>query len=129
LVSASSDSGVTWSNQASNSQNWSVLASSEDAAVLVSAAYNGNINISTDFGVSWTELNSGPEGWSYVGLSADGTRLLASVGNGALFAVGSTTASGTVGNLTGSQNQTLELQYGGNGQFTTLSNEGLLLVH
>jgi hypothetical protein len=76
-IFTSSDSGTTWTAQASVSANWRAVASSADGAKLVAAIGGGSIYTSGDFGVSWTAQSAPTIGWESLASSADGTKLFA----------------------------------------------------
>jgi hypothetical protein len=76
-IFTSSDSGTTWTAQASGSANWRAVASSADGAKLVAAIGSGSIYTSGDFGVSWTAQSAPAIGWEALASSADGTKLFA----------------------------------------------------
>ncbi len=72
-------------------------------------------------------MNSGARFWTAVALSADGSRFFAAV-HGYLYNPKPTTTPGTSGFIAGSQYQAVRLQYFGNGLFSALDSQGLLVV-
>lgn len=126
-IYTSTDSGVTWTPRDSN-RFWRSVASSSDGTRLVAAVSGGQIYISTDSGATWTQHDSNRL-WYSVALSSDGTKLVAVAIRDRIYT--STiphTTVGTVGSISGSQFDAIELQYIGNNTFTVLSHEGYLNV-
>jgi hypothetical protein len=63
-----------------------VSALSDSGSVLVSAVYNGNVQISTNGGANWTLGDSGAvRQWGPVVVSSDGTIIVVAVDQGAIF--------------------------------------------
>ncbi len=86
-ITASVDSGVTWTELTNSGQrNWSSIASSSDGTKLAATAQSGYIYTSTDSGATWTEqTDSGSRSWSSIASSSDGVKLVASVGIGYIY--------------------------------------------
>jgi len=61
-------------------------------------------------------------------LTPNATRILGAVYSGFLFNPSSVTTTGTGGSVSGDQYQAITLQYFGDGLFSAISNEGLLVV-
>ncbi len=116
-IYTSTDSGVSWIPRES-ARGWQSVASSADGTRLVAVVANsaGQIYNSTDSGVSWTPRETGRP-WSSVASSADGTKLVAVVNGGQIYAWAGTTFGG-------GQSSTLELVYGGAGQWVAVNQQG-----
>lgn len=132
-IYTSTNSGANWSPQTTGvanggNQNWVSAASSSDGSHLVLSANGGQIYTSTDSGATWTARDSSRV-WSSVASSSDGTKLVAVVSGGQVYTSIPSTTLGTSGFLQGNQNSALELQFVGNGEFLTLSHEGLIQAH
>jgi photosystem II stability/assembly factor-like uncharacterized protein len=122
-IHTSTDSGVTWTPQASIGKCYSV-ASSADGTKLVAGVNGGQIYLSNDSGITWAPRGSVLP-WYAVASSADGTKLVAGAYGGQIYTSSpATTTPGTAGYLLGGQQTAIELQYIGNGQFLPLSHEG-----
>jgi hypothetical protein len=122
----STDSGTTWT-VGSTETDWSSIAISADGNTLFAGGVAAPIKMSTDAGLNWVQLNSGI-GWNAITCSADATRLFGAVYDGFLFSPSSVTTTGTGGSVSGDQYQALTLQYFGDGLFSVINNEGLLVV-
>jgi hypothetical protein len=125
-IAISTDSGTTWTLD-STGTNWSTIAISADGNTLFVGGEVSAVNMSTDAGRTWVQLNSG-KGWSAITCSANATRILGAVYSGFLFNPSSVTTTGTGGSVSGDQYQAITLQYFGDGLFSAISNEGLLVV-
>jgi hypothetical protein len=125
---------VTWTARDSN-RNWSAAASSADGSRLVAAGYGTQIYTSTDSGVTWTARDSS-RNWSAVASSADGSRLVAAeygYGYGGQIYTSTptplaNTSTGVAGSISGSQYDSIDLQYAGNGVFLVRSSAGVFNV-
>jgi hypothetical protein len=125
-IAISTDSGTTWTID-STGTDWSTIAMSADGNTVFAGGVATAVTMSTDAGRTWMQLNSGI-GWSGITCSADGTRLLGAIYNGFLFNPSSVTTAGTGGSVSGDQYQALTLQYFGDGLFSAINNEGMLVV-
>jgi photosystem II stability/assembly factor-like uncharacterized protein len=115
----SSDSGVTWT-PTGPSLNWYSVACSADGSKLVAVAWGDQIYVSTDSGLTWTARDSS-RSWDAVAMSSDGTKVIAgAVGDNLYRTLNDRTTAGS-GYLTGSQYDTVTLQYLGNDLFLPLS--------
>ena len=85
-IYTSTDSGVTWTAQASPSTNWQSVASSYDGTKLVAVVKGGQIYTSVNSGTNWTIRFGAPStNWQSVASSADGTFLVAAVKGGQIY--------------------------------------------
>jgi hypothetical protein len=118
-IFTSTDSGLSWTPRDSSRQWWSV-ASSSDGIKLVAVVIQGQIFTSTDSGVSWTPRDSSRYWWS-VASSSDGNQLVAAATADQIYTTSTNgTTPGTTGTLSGSQYDSLKLQYLGSGVFMPL---------
>ena len=72
-VSASADSGTTWTTIAALSGNFLYVACSANGRIVYAAPTSGGIRKSTDGGASWTTLGTTTTG--FISCSADGSQL------------------------------------------------------
>jgi len=130
FVWTSADYGVTWTQTNTYQQTWTAVACSSDCRrILASGNYTdggGFVFTSFDFGVTWTQANveGGLNGeWLAAASSSSGSRLLvADTNTGNVFtSLGDQTTPGTAGSLSGGQNDSVELQYVGDGVFIVLA--------
>lgn len=120
-IYTSADSGATWTLQAgSPTGGWTGIASSSNGARLA-AVDGGHTYQSNDSGVTWVQ--SGATSPRAVAMSAGGQRVVAATRNAAFIwsAISGQTTTGTGGSLAGSRDDSVTLQYLGNGVFIVLS--------
>ena len=121
------DYGASWTPTGGMMAPSSVALSADGNTIMIGG--NGSsVLISNDGGASWTTLPSGSHNWAALALSADGSRFVASAFGGHLYNPKPTTSLGTSGFISGSQYHAVRLQYFGNGLFSTLDSQGLLVV-
>ena len=125
-IYTSTDFGTTWWQMSSPATNWVSVASSSDGSKLVAASTPDGIYTSTNCGSAWTKTTAPSTTWTSVSSSSDGSRLVAADYGGGIYTSASSTSSGSVGGLSGTQGTAIELQYVGNGQFISLSHEGAI---
>lgn len=119
-IYTSTDSGVTWTPRETE-RPWSSVASSADGRNLVAATNGGQLYISTDFGITWKSRDTDRTWWA-VASSATGDKLFAVEMSGSIFVSASDrSTSGSSGSVSGSQFDSLKLQYVGGGLFIPLS--------
>jgi hypothetical protein len=146
-IYVSRDGGASWSRPISLVADYTAAAVSGDGQVITVTVSNPNPNRpagtvarasgrvlrSTDGGASFTTLATpaSDTDWRAVGMSADGNQITVAAGMvetgeaGQLYtSLGNRTSIGTAGSITGSQGQTAELVYLGNGQFSVRSSGG-----
>ncbi len=73
----SQDSGITWVQVTSPSQNLLVVAISADGSNLFAGEYGGLIFKSTNFGTNWVATGAPSKTWTCIAPSSDGTKLAA----------------------------------------------------
>jgi photosystem II stability/assembly factor-like uncharacterized protein len=127
----SADAGATWTAHGTNGQ-WGQATSSTDGRAL--ATYNdygqqAQVYTSTDYGVTWHPLGTPTQYWRWIAGSADGTQLVALDNSGNMVTAQSATTVGTSGFLSGSQFETVALQYTSGGVFAVTSQQGTPTVH
>ncbi|HEV2434660.1 MAG TPA: hypothetical protein VG077_01555 [Verrucomicrobiae bacterium] len=81
----SQDSGISWFQVASPSQNLSVVAISADGNTLFAGANGGSIFKSTNFGTNWVATRAPSNTWRCIALSTDGIKLAAGTTGGTIF--------------------------------------------
>jgi len=118
-IHTSTDSGVNWTAR-ENRRSWQSVASSADGSKLVAVENNGQIYTSIDSGVNWTARENSRL-WQSVAASADGSKLVAVADGSQIYTTfTNSTTLGVTGSLSGSQYDTLKLQYLGSGVFMPL---------
>jgi len=127
-VAVSGNSGGAWS--VNQSVPWSnVVTSPDGTAVVLSQLDGGAVSLSTDSGQTWSFLDSGLIAKaSYLVFGSGGQRLISVAGYGPIELLSSTTTTGTAGSVAGTQEQSVTLQYFGNGLFSATQSEGLLTL-
>ena len=123
----STDAGLSWTLRMSVAA-WKSVASSADGSKLVAAENGGLLYTSTDGGASWTSGGAPNTIWQGVASSADGSRLVAATPFSALYTSIPSTTLGGNGSISGSNFDSIELQYVGGGMFNVLSHEGSLTI-
>ena len=119
------DSGVTWTPLTVAAL--SLVACSADCSHIVASGIGVKvIYTSIDFGHSWSTNPGEVQQWSGLAMAADGSRFAASVQGGFLYSQTPSTTVGTAGSVSGTQYQSVQLQYVGNGLFIATQNDGLL---
>lgn len=107
--------------------DWTTVAVSADGQRIAATATGEGVLLSEDGGQTFAALpapGTDPN-WRSVAMSADGNMMMAATGGaveartpGQLYtSLGNRTAMGTLGAITGGQNQAIELEYLGNGRF------------
>lgn len=125
----SSDGGSTWSTFNLPASPYSVAASPDLTQIAIST--DGPIFVSNNSGVSWVESSS-PSGLGHLQISADGTKVIANTLvylNSSFYAASSVTTLGSTGAIFGSQYESIDLQYFGDGMFSIISGDGIFGVH
>jgi photosystem II stability/assembly factor-like uncharacterized protein len=118
---SSIDFGTTWESQAA-ARAWRGITTSSDGRFVVAVTSGGTIYESTDSGTSWQSTADGGS-WVAVAGSSDGLSLIAAKSGAALYAGSrrSSTTPGVTGSISGGQEDALQLQYVGGGQFMPIS--------
>jgi hypothetical protein len=121
----SSDAGAHWQ---SLPLDINLVATSPDGSTVI-AGEPDTVAVSTDSGQSWEQLRAANT--SYVGfvVAADDQQVWAAPTQGAIAVLSATTIIGTSGFVTGSQDESVTLQYAGDGTWLVTSNEGQLGVN
>ena len=135
-IYVSNDAGASWTQTSAPAAAWTSFASSSDGTRLVGAAWNGGfggVYTSVDGGATWT-FQTDVMGW-LIASTPDGTRLVATDKDGrniytssAVLNHNATTTAGSSGGLVGGPNDSIELQFLGNGRFGVLSAIGTSFV-
>jgi hypothetical protein len=126
-IYTSTDSGISWIAHNSN-RYWSSVASSADGTRLAAVVSSGQIYTSTDSGETWNPGETART-WSSVALSADGAKMAATTYNGMIYTINFwKTTQGPNGFVSGSQYDSLSLQYIGGGMFNVIDYLGTLTI-
>jgi hypothetical protein len=125
-LAMSADSGATWTTN--ESAQWNDIATSADGSVLIAGGNSLPVAVSTNFGQSWTQLSdSTVEGISNFVALGDG-EFLGTIDGSPIYSLMDDTTVGVNGFLAGTQFQSANLQYLGNGLFSLISSQGLLTI-
>lgn len=126
FIYVSSDGGTTW-NALNISASWNGMFASADGQRIVAAAYGGLIYTSTDAGSTWVSRESA-RNWNGIAGSSDATKLVIMAENDLIYSSTASTSVGGAGLLSGSQFESVALQYVGAGVFSVLDYAGKLKV-
>jgi hypothetical protein len=127
----STDSGTTWTVHYSDNYFGSLGASADGSTLFAGTNFYGGAAsalISTDSGQHWTNLLTGTLGFNGVIVSADGNTVTGSTSGGTFFSASAVTTAGINGSLSGTQSESVTLQYFGQGQLQVVENTGQLTV-
>jgi photosystem II stability/assembly factor-like uncharacterized protein len=137
-IYVSHDRGATWTRGFTLTADYTALAMSADgqtigATVSNTGATTGRVLRSTDGGASFSAVTmpGTDTNWRAIAMSADANRLVAATGAfntgtaGLLYtSQGNRTTVGTGGSISGTQGDSVQLQYVGNGQFSVQTSGG-----
>jgi hypothetical protein len=135
----SHDAGVTWAQTGAPVGDYTTVAMSADGqvigATITNGAYNpttGSVQVSRDGGASFAPLTmpGTDTNWRAFGMAADGNTFAVAAGTflatyGQLYvSQGNRTTYGALGAITGGQNDSVEVEYIGNGKFNVRGSAG-----
>ena len=109
----STDSGATWAGVIVGEGGLGLAVSADGSTIFNSGA--STVSMSMDTGATWTQLSSTAPPVTKLAVSSDGRHLFGIVNGGYLYNPSATTTLGTAGKLSGTQHQSLTLQYVGDG--------------
>ncbi|AMO24573.1 hypothetical protein GCM10027034_11350 [Ramlibacter solisilvae] len=141
-IFVSRDRGASWTRSFTQTADYTAIAMSSDGKSIAASMSDrtvgttttpGRVVMSTDSGATFAPLTmpAGATNWRTIAMSADGAKLAAATGlffpatPGQLYtSQGNRTSVGTGGGITGHQNDSVTLQFLGNGQWSVQSNTG-----
>ena len=129
----SRDRGLTWAQAATPMGDYTAIAMSADASVIVASLRDtgptgfGSVQISRDGGASFARLMTMPEGksdWRAFAMSSDGNQYVAAAAGTIYTSLGNRTSIGLRGSIEGGANDFVEVEYLGKARFKIRSFQG-----
>ncbi len=123
----SADGGLTWTPRALNGF-WRSVATSADGTRLAAVSGSSQIYTSNDAGLTWTPTENARD-WRSIAMSNDGEKLFAVADGSHVMVRGRIkSTTGTIGGLTGTSSDSVELVYVGAGKFLIVDLKGTVTL-